>query len=599
MNKIKTNWNLSLIIKNPSENEIKKLRHNVEKESYKFINKWKNRSDYLEDPKILKGALDEYNIWIGNWGNNDTQWYYFSLLSSLDQNNSKIKASLNNARDLGLKIQNNIQFFELKIAKVDKKLQKIFLNSQELKSYKHFLEKLFQESKYLLTDSEEKIMNLKSVPAHSNWVQMLQGFLSKEERVVLTEDGKNEKKNFSDLYGHLESQNKKVRGSAGKALNNIFKTHIDIAENEINSVLHNKKTNDELRGYSRPDQARHLGDDIDSDVVDTVTKTISDRFDISKKYYLLKTKLLKVKKLEYYERNVEYGNITKKYSYNDGINFISEVFSGLDREFADIFDDFINQGRVDVYPKMGKKSGAFCSYNLITQPVYILLNWVNKLDDVRTFAHEMGHGINDEMMRKNQNALNFGTPTSTAEVASTFMEDFVIQELLKNANEELKLALMMSKLNQDVSSIFRQVAFYNFEAELHKNFREKGYLSKEEVGKMYKDHMNSYLGPSIKMSPGSENWWIAVHHFRYFFYVYSYASGLLISKSLQAEVKKDPRFILKVKKFLSAGLSDSPKNIFAKLGINISDKKFWEKGILEVENLLNETEKLAKKLRKI
>ena len=248
---------------------------------------------------------------------------------------------------------------------------------------------------------------------------------------------------------------------------------------------------------------------------------------------------------------------------------------------------------------MGKKSGAFCSYNLITQPVYILLNWVNKLDDVRTFAHEMGHGINDEMMRKNQNALNFGTPTSTAEVASTFMEDFVIQELLKNANEELKLALMMSKLNQDVSSIFRQVAFYNFEAELHKNFREKGYLSKEEVGKMYKDHMNSYLGPSIKMSPGSENWWIAVHHFRYFFYVYSYASGLLISKSLQAEVKKDPRFILKVKKFLSAGLSDSPKNIFAKLGINISDKKFWEKGILEVENLLNETEKLAKKLRKI
>jgi len=33
-------------------------------------------------------------------------------------------------------------------------------------------------------------------------------------------------------------------------------------------------------------------------------------------------------------------------------------------------------------------------------------------------------------------------------------------------------------------------------------------------------------------------------------------------KILQNSVKEDPRFIGKVKEFLSAGLSDSPKNIF-------------------------------------
>ena len=107
------------------------------------------------------------------------------------------------------------------------------------------------------------------------------------------------------------------------------------------------------------------------------------------------------------------------------------------------------------------------------------------------------------------------------------------------------------------------------------------------------------MGDYVEQSPGSQNWWTYVEHFRYFFYVYSYASGLLISKSLQATVKNDSKFIFKVKKFLSAGSSDSPKNIFRKLGIDITDKKFWEKGLSEVENLLNETEKLAKKLRKI
>ena len=106
----------------------------------------------------------------------------------------------------------------------------------------------------------------------------------------------------------------------------------------------------------------------------------------------------------------------------------------------------------------------------------------DKLRDVLTLAHELGHGINNELIREKQNALNFGTPTSTAEVASTFMEDFVLQEILRGSDDELKLVIMVMKLNDDVSTIFRQVACYTFEQELHKEFRQRGYLSKKELG---------------------------------------------------------------------------------------------------------------------
>jgi oligoendopeptidase F len=40
-------------------------------------------------------------------------------------------------------------------------------------------------------------------------------------------------------------------------------------------------------------------------------------------------------------------------------------------------------------------------------------------------------------------------------------------------------------------------------------------------------------------------------------------------------------------------------NIFAKLGIDITDKQFWDRGLDEIEKLLNDTEALAKKLGKI
>jgi len=159
--------------------------------------------------------------------------------------------------------------------------------------------------------------------------------------------------------------------------------------------------------------------------------------------------------------------------------------------------------------------------------------------------------------------------------------------------------MMMQKLNDDISTIFRQIAAYRFEQELHAQYREKGYLSKEEIGLLFSKHMASYMGDGVSYDAGSENWWIYWSHIRSFFYVYSYSSGLLISKAMQRKLKQDPAFIAQVKTFLSAGTSAAPADLFAKMGIDIRGKNFWEAGIAETENLLTEAEALARKLGKL
>jgi oligoendopeptidase F len=111
--------------------------------------------------------------------------------------------------------------------------------------------------------------------------------------------------------------------------------------------------------------------------------------------------------------------------------------------------------------------------------------------------------------------------------------------------------------------------------------------------------MKAYMGNFVEQSTGSENWWIYWSHIRAPFYVYSYASGLLIAQALQSIVKKDKLAISKVKDILSAGESDSPENIFASAGIDITKKEFWLNGLNEMETLLNEAELLAKKLNKV
>jgi oligoendopeptidase F len=592
-------WNLTPLFESDDSSRIEDQRSKLERESRRFVDTWRSRKDYLEDPLILRQALDDYERWMRHFGADGDEGYYFWLRTQQDQNSPELKARYNKIEEFGKKIENDTRFFYLRLCKVPRSRQKMFLEHPGLAKYRHFIERAFAESRYLLSEAEEKIMSLKASTSHYNWTKMTSGFLVKEERDLLAEDGSKGRKTFSEILSLMNSRDRAVRDSAAKAFNHILAKHAEVAEAEINAILANKKTDDELRKIARPDLARHISDDMESAVVDSLIGAVAVRFDMPGRFYEFKAKLLKVRKLKYHERNIEYGMADRKFLFADAVKLIRKVFVRLDGEFVQIFDSFLKNGQFDVFPRKGKASGAFCAHHLISHPTYILLNHTDTLNDVLTLAHEVGHGINNELIRKRQHSLYFGTPLSTAEVASTFMEDFVLQEILKEADEELRLALMVNKLNDDVSTIFRQVACYRFEQELHAEFRKKGYLSNEEIGKIFQNHMAAYMGDYVEKSAGSGNWWIYWGHIRSFFYVYSYASGLLISKSLQSYVKKDPKFIGKVKTFLSAGLSDSPRNIFGKLGIDIGDAGFWGKGLDEIDALLGETIALAKKLKKI
>ena len=589
-----TSWDLTTII--PKEASLEKEKQKVFSKSYEFINKWKGREDYLKSPDTLKEALSDYEGWLAFYAGGGNPGYYIGLKHSLDQRNSKIKAALAKIEEQTVKIENDIQFFEYRLSKVPPKQQKIFLKYPTLKRYNHFLKKLFENAKYLLSEKEEKILNFTHKSSYSNWVQMTSSLLSKEQAMVKDEKGKKRKATLPEITSFLNSPNKNVRDTSAKAFNKLLAKNADIAENEMNSILQSKKIIDELRAVPRPDLIRHLEDDIETEVVDTLIKSVADNFWLAHKYYELKSKLLKVKKLKYHERNVEYGKINVMFKYEGTVELIGKVLRTLNPQFSEIFSDMVDNRHIDVYPKLGKTAGAFCAGGLISQPTFILLNHTNRFSDVLTLAHETGHAIHNFLSKKTQTPVNYEISLATAETASTFVEDFIVEELLKTTDPKNKLAIIMHKLNSDISTIFRQTACYKFELELHKNFRERGYLSKSEIGKLFQKNMRAYMGNFVEQSPGSENWWVYWSHIRSFFYVYSYTSGLLISKSLQSMVKENPKNIDKVKKFLSAGSSKSTYEIFEKLGIDITDKNFWLIGIREVENLLEIANNLAQKL---
>jgi len=599
MKDTKYTWDLTDLYNSDDDPKMEKDLQKAVKKNYEFINKWKERKDYLEDPSVLKEALDEYNELDEKYGTSGALGYYLFLRYNQDQEDKNIIKKKKLIERKIVELMNDLEFFELNIAKIPKEKQKTFLSSKNLKPYKHFIERLFKFSKHTLSEKEEKILNLTSAPSSSNWVDMTSQFLSKEIITVLDENGKTIKIPFSMNKKFFQSKKKKVREVAAKEEFRILEKWSDVAEHEMNSILEMERVLSEIKKYSRADGSRHLSDDISSKTVDTMLNSVENHFSLPQKFYKFKAKLLGKEKLSYFDRYLPYGNIDKKYSYEESIDIVTKVLNELDPKFKDIVTDMYENGRYDVFPAKGKRDGAFCMYILKFLPIYVLLNHKDNLDSVLTIAHETGHAINGYMMFEKQLALNCHTPLSIAEVSSTFFEDFVSENILKNANDETKLSMLVNKLDSDIATIHRQVACYKFEQELHEEFRAEGFLSKEKISEMFKKHMVSYMGKYVSQDKGSEYFWVKWSHIRNYFYVYSYANGLLISKALQRMVREDPKNIEKVKKMLSTGTSQSPEEMFKEIGIDISKKEFWEKGLQEIEDTYEEAYNLAKKLGKI
>ena len=88
--------------------------------------------------------------------------------------------------------------------------------------------------------------------------------------------------------------------------------------------------------------------------------------------------------------------------------------------------------------------------------------------------------------------------------------------------------------------------------------------------------------------------WLYIPHFYHTpFYCYAYSFGNLLVLSLFNLYKKEGKsFIPKYLKILSAGGSKKPENLLNEIGINISNRSFWQQGFDLVAEKITQLEKL-------
>lgn len=583
MNKMK--WNFKLIYKSDKDPQIEKDLKERERQINRFSKKYKFDNSYLTSNKGLLSLIKDYEKILDN-KRAFAPVMYFYFKKDIESTNRYAQSELNKLYERYSKMDNELIFFQIELGKVDEKRQKEILQAKELERYKYFFEKLFKEAKYNLSLEEEKILNLMSQPAHNMWVDGLDRILSKEEVVF---EGKSI--SLGEAQNMLPNLKALKRRKLYKLVMEKLEMHKDFAEAEVNAVVTGKKIKDELRKFKNPYSSTVLRYENEDKTVENLIDTITSNFKISHKFYKIKARMLKLEKLGYEDRSAKVGNVKKEYDIEETLKLLRNAFGAVDKKYVTILNQYLKNGQIDVYPKKGKTGGAYCFGNY-GQPTFVLLNHVNNLNSVTTFAHELGHAFHTELSH-NQNAVYRDYTIAVAEVASTLFENFVFEEVLKTLSEKEKTIALHDRIQDQVSTIFRQVACFNFENELHNRIREVGYLSHDEIKKMLNKHMMMYLGDAFSLKDIDGNFYITWSHIRNFFYVYSYAFGSLVSDALYFEYTKDNKFLTKIEEFLEAGCSKSPENIFKDIGIDVTKKDFFRKGLKVIEKNIERLDKLV------
>ncbi len=580
-NKHQKKWNLKLLYASPEDPQIEQDLKTYDEKRRLFAEKYNKGANYLTEEEALLTALTDYEQLINDL-NGAKPLMYFHYLSSIQANNTKAHAQLNRITTYLSKAHNELAFFSLKIGKVDPAHQSRFLQSKLLSKYHYFLKKRFDLAKYDLSENEEKILNLTDQTSYQMWVEGV------EKNLNQTTISWNEKQlPVSEATQKVPQLPTKERRKLHTKILKKISVLAPFAEAEINAVVTYKNTNDELRGYSKPYSSRIIAAQNEPKVVLSLVETVTQNFNLAHRFYQLKAKLLKLNKLKYADRSAKINKLEKEYSFNESIDLVNDFLQDLNPQFYEIFQSMLANGQIDFLPRKNKVGGAFCSSS-INNPTFVLLNHVNDFRSISTMAHEIGHAIHSELS-KTQPVIYQSYSTSLAETASTFFEQLIFEKLVEKFDHEQKIVALHNKIQDDINTIFRQIAVFNFELELHQKIRSVGYLDHQQIGELLNKHMSQYLGPLFQMDQLDGNFFILWSHIRYYFYTYTYAFGHLVSKALAQQVKEKPNNIHKVIQILQAGSKATPKAILKEAGVDITQKDFFNKGI---ESIKKDIEKL-------
>ncbi|HTU92540.1 MAG TPA: M3 family oligoendopeptidase [Gemmataceae bacterium] len=589
-------WKLSDLYAGVDDPAIGRDLGNALKRAQAFESAYRGKIDVLGGPPadaLLEAVreLEELSEQM------DKPIIYASLVHAAKTDDPKHGALLARTREQRTAINKHLIFFDLEWVKLPDDVVQCLLAAPPLARYRHYLEQKRAWRPHYLSEPEEKILEEKAITGRAAFVRLFDETVA-SLRFPFKYADQSETLSLQQINARLYDADRGVRQAAAEGLTRGLRDNARLLTYLMNTLVLDHRSDCTLRHFDNPMGPRHLANEISPSVV-VALMTAAERYHGSvQRYYRLKGRLLGLDPLYDYDRYAPLFADMPACDWPTARSIVQESYEAFSPRAGGVIREFFDKSWIDAELRGGKRGGAFSSSTVPSVHPYILMNFTDKLRDVMTLAHELGHGLHQYLSRR-VGYLQCDTPLTTAEMASVFGEMLTFQRLQQRYPEpRVRLGMLCSKIEDSFATVFRQVVLTRFEQALHQARHEQGELTTEQINELWLSANRPMHGDVVRLTDGYGWWWSYIGHFVHVpFYCYAYAFGELLVLALVQKYKQEgSAFVPRYLELLSAGGSDAPHVLLGKLGVDVNDPAFWELGLRLLDDMVSEAEELSRRV---
>ena len=588
---VRETWDLSLIFATEADFEAA-----VEKAKALADTLEKTYKNALTTPESIAGCLalyEELEILLYQTTS------YTSLAVSVDYTDTEAQKKDAKMTALAAEIGSRLSFIESEIADAPEELIRAAMDKTG--RAKHYLAEILREKPHRLSAETEKVLAALSPVFNAPYDIYHMTKLADMKFGSFTVNGREYPLGYSLFEDEYEYEaDTDVRRAAFRAFSDKLREYENTTAATYNTYLTQQRIMAKQRGFADMFEADLFTDHVTREMYDRQIDLITEKLaPAMRKYARLVGKMNKLDRVTFADLKLPLdAEFDPRVTIGESREYVRSALSVLGQDYADMVDEAYDKRWIDFARNVGKETGGFCSSPYGCNS-YILLSWNNRMADVFTIAHELGHAGHFRLCNGAQSLFDTNVSGYLIEAPSTMNELLLAQDLLrKNTDKRFRRWVL--------SSLIGHTYYHNFVTHLREAWYQReamniieqgGAVNAETLSGIFRKNLETFWGDAVELTEGCELTWMRQPHYYMGLYSYTYSAGLTLATQAALNIAAEGESaVARWRAMLEAGSTRDPLGLAAIAGIDLSTPDALEHTIAYISGIIDEIAALTEEI---
>ena len=524
---------------------------------------------------------------------------YTSLAVSVDYTDTEAQKKDAKMTALAAEIGSRLSFIESEIADAPEELIRAAMDKTG--RAKHYLAEILREKPHRLSAETEKVLAALRPVFNAPYDIYHMTKLADMKFGSFTVNGREYPLGYSLFEDEYEYEaDTDVRRTAFRAFSDKLREYENTTAATYNTYLTQQRIMAKQRGFADMFEADLFTDHVTREMYDRQIDLITEKLaPAMRKYARLVGKMNKLDRVTFADLKLPLdAEFDPRVTIGESREYVRSALSVLGQDYADMVDEAYDKRWIDFARNVGKETGGFCSSPYGCNS-YILLSWNNRMADVFTIAHELGHAGHFRLCNGAQSLFDTNVSGYLIEAPSTMNELLLAQDLLrKNTDKRFRRWVL--------SSLIGHTYYHNFVTHLREAWYQReamniieqsGAVNAETLSGIFRKNLETFWGDAVELTEGCELTWMRQPHYYMGLYSYTYSAGLTLATQAALNIAAEGESaVARWRAMLEAGSTRDPLGLAAIAGIDLSTPDALEHTIAYISGIIDEIAALTEEI---